>query len=112
DELNARWADFATDSSDAARTTAVGWQRATSTAKLGPDRATTGAPGISAATTSVIRAYVPDSIPLLATTDIASGGTWLAALDATRRSTVDGVAKTTSSDPLTTEAMSVEARMP
>ena len=53
--------------------TAVGWPRATSSAKVGPDSTAAGRPGSTSATTSVMDAPLACSIPLeQITTGVAS----------------------------------------
>src|SRR6185437_605865 len=95
--LNARWVSCAAAPLVDAATTAVGCRAITSVAKLGPDSATTGRPGSSSRTTSVMTTSDPRSMPFVATTSVASAGTACGAPLSTVRSTCDGVTYTTSS---------------
>jgi hypothetical protein len=89
---------------DAARI-AVGSWRATSTAKLGPERTTTGRAGpTSCAITCDIRRSVSASRPFVVLTNTALGAAYLAASRMTTRQPWEGIADTIRSRPATASA--------
>ena len=84
---------------DDAASTAVGSCCATSDAKLGPERTTTGCAPTSCSMTSDIRSSVPPSRPFVALTRTAPLNTCGAAARRTARHPCDGMATTTRSVP-------------
>ena len=110
--LMAPCTSFAASSEELAATTAVGCPCATSAAKLGPLTATTSCPSASCATTSVIKANVSRSIPLVATDNTALGVIEPAHEATTARNTCEGAAYTTRPAPCSALAMSLLAVRP
>ncbi len=97
-----------------ATTTSAGLPRATSAAKVGPERNASrsgGTPGSVSASTSDMSLRVRSSMPLVATTTSAFGASAAASPVATARRCCDGGTRITTSAPLTTADASVDASM-
>jgi len=88
---------WATLSSAQASVTAVGRPRATSAAKLGPERTAGQACGSASARTSVSRRFVDCSTPLAHSTTGFAGATWGASVSSTPRICWAGVTISTAS---------------
>ncbi len=104
----------ATASVVAATTVAVGWCRAISRARLGPDTTATrsGWTPATSATTSLIRRFVPSSTPLDRLTSSVSCRSDAVSGPSVSRSTLDGRARTSTSAEVTAAAASVVERSP
>ena len=100
--MNRSWTTSAAVWSGQAETTAVGTCRATSSAWEGPERTTTG--HLSSVTSRMIwvmRREVPFSMPLETDTRMASGASRSFTCPAVDRTPKEGVAMTTTAQPVT-----------